>query len=150
MKNLGTLLRSLSEQLDLAVEQVYRDQGIPFKPRYFPIATALLEDGAMSIKRLAEKTGVSHSAVSQTVAAMKRDGWLASISGDDRREKLISLSALMQSELGQLERIWLAVAKAATSLDNDLDNSLFSSILKAGELLEDNSFYSRINKGLEK
>ena len=87
---LGTLLRALLDQLDPAVEQAYRDQ-LDYRPRYTPVLRTLMAQGPSRIKDLA-LAGLSHSALSQTVAAMVRDGWLHAANGEDGRERILQLS----------------------------------------------------------
>ena len=89
---LGTLLRALLDQLDPAVEQAYRDLQLDYRPRYTPVLRTLMAQGPCRIKDLASACGLSHSALSQTVAAMVRDGWLHASSGDDGRERILQLS----------------------------------------------------------
>ena len=47
-RTLGTLLRNLSETLDRAVEEAYRDAGLSYRPRYTPVFRALLSAGTFS------------------------------------------------------------------------------------------------------
>jgi len=82
---LGTLLRALLDQLDPAVEQAYQDLRLDYRPRYTPVLRTLMAQGPCRIKDLALACGLSHSALSQTVAAMVRDGWLHTANGDDGR-----------------------------------------------------------------
>lgn len=149
MQSLGTLLRNLIDRLDGAVEQLYLDKGLTFKPRYFPVAKTLINDGPMSIKALAAKTQVSHSAMSQTVAHMKRSGWLTTIAGEDKRERLVMLSDEAKSALPQLREIWRAVELAAGKLNDELPMPIEQTLSSAIDALEQEDFYQRINKELE-
>ena len=71
---LGTLLRHLIELLDSAVEQQYANSGLSYRPRYTPVMRALLDLGPASIRAIARHAGITHSAVSQTVAQMAKQG----------------------------------------------------------------------------
>jgi DNA-binding MarR family transcriptional regulator len=71
----GVLLRRLIEHLDGAVEQAYVDAGLDYRPRFTPILRALLNDGPASLRTLSARTGVTHSAVSQTVSQMAARDW---------------------------------------------------------------------------
>ncbi|MEM0910138.1 MAG: MarR family winged helix-turn-helix transcriptional regulator [Pseudomonadota bacterium] len=134
------------EKLDGSVERIYQDNGSQFKPRFFPVINALLKQGPMSIKSLSEQTQVSHSAVSQTVAAMKKIGYVTSEPGEDKRERQIVLTEKMRAELPKLQEIWQAVHTAAQKLDRETSASLHTTLSLSISALDDKSFYQRISE----
>lgn len=146
MQSLGTSLRIMIEKLDGSVERIYQDNGSQFKPRFFPVINALLKQGPMSIKSLSEQTQVSHSAVSQTVAAMKKIGYVTSEPGEDKRERQIVLTEKMRAELPKLQEIWQAVHTAAQKLDRETSASLHTTLSLSISALDDKSFYQRISE----
>jgi hypothetical protein len=72
--SLGTLLRHLVETLDGAVEEAYARAGLDYRPRYTPVVRTLVEPGPSSIRTIATRAGTTHSAASQTVSQMTRQG----------------------------------------------------------------------------
>lgn len=141
---LGTLLRALLDQLDPAVEQAYRDLQLDYRPRYTPVLRTLMAQGPSRIKDLALACGLSHSALSQTVAAMVRDGWLHAANGEDGRERILQLSPRAQRALPALQAQWQATARAARSLDADLGQSLEQVLREALAALEQRPFTQRL------
>ena len=65
---LGTQLRHLLELLDGDLERLYNEDIPGFRPRYAPVVRVLREREGRTIKEIASEAGISHSAVSQTVA----------------------------------------------------------------------------------
>ncbi|MBA0226012.1 MarR family transcriptional regulator [Stenotrophomonas maltophilia] len=141
---LGTLLRALLEQLDPAVEQAYRDLQLDYRPRYTPVLRTLMAQGPCRIKDLASACGLSHSALSQTVAAMVRDGWLHASSGDDGRERILQLSPRAQRAMPALQGQWQATAVAARSLDADVGQPLEQVLRDALAALAQRPFAQRL------
>ncbi|WP_368924728.1 MarR family winged helix-turn-helix transcriptional regulator [Brevundimonas vancanneytii] len=121
---LGAQLRRLLELLDGDVETAYRRAGLNFRPRYTPIFRALLREGALSIKDVANLACVTHSAASQTIAQMTREDLVQIEMGRDRRERLVGLTPRGLAMTPDLERCWAATARAAASLDEDLSFEL--------------------------
>jgi len=142
-RTLGTLLRNLSETLDRAVEAAYRDAGLSYRPRYTPVYRALLSEPA-SIRALSRETGVSHSAVSQTVAQMRRDGLVALRPGADARERIVELSPAALALRPRLERHWDVTEAATLSLERDTGAPISELIERALAALEDRSMGERI------
>lgn len=141
---LGTLLRRLIEHLDGAVEQVYVDAGLDYRPRFTPIVRALAADGPATLRGLSTRTGVTHSAVSQTVAQMVDRGLVSLQTGEDARERIAALTPAAQALLPRLQAFWSATERAARSLDDDLGQPLEPLLLQALAALERRPFAERI------
>ena len=97
-----------------------------------------------SFTRAAAKQGVSQSALSQTVSAMVRDGWLHAAVGEDSRERILQLSPRALQALPALQAQWQATARAARSLDADLGQSLEQVLRDALQALEQRPFAQRL------
>ena len=143
-RTLGTLLRHLVEHLDGAVESAYADAQLDYRPRYTPVLRALMAIGPAPIKDLAAQAGLTHSAVSQTVAQMTRVGLVEAQRGTDQRQQVISLTARAKAMIPELERIWRFVDAAAADLDAELTFPLSQLVEDAIFALERQSFSERI------
>ncbi|MEW1723718.1 MarR family transcriptional regulator [Streptomyces sp. NPDC093109] len=119
---LGTRLRLLLDRLEAGVAAVYTDLGMEgFRPRYTPVARTLAAAGGpRSIRELAAATGVTHSAASQTVAQMAKDGLVAVAPGRDARHRLVELTPKAEALLPALDAEWAATTAAATALEAEL------------------------------
>ncbi|WP_343518248.1 MarR family transcriptional regulator [Sphingomonas sp.] len=146
---LGTLLRHLIELLDGAVEQGYVDAGLAYRPRYTPIVRVLMRHGPSSIREIAQRAEITHSAASQTVAHMARNGLLDVAKGADARERLVALSPAGRAILPAVERRWQATEAAARDLEAELDAPLATIIRDAIRALDRKPFGERIRDNLE-
>lgn len=148
---LGTRLRFLFDQLDAGVAAVYTDLGLPgFRTRYNPLIRVLTQAGPQSIRDLAAAVGVTHSAVSQTVAHMAKDGLVALTPGRDARQRIVSLTPKAESLLPLLEAEWDATTAAAEEFDAELPFPLTLLIEAALEALERRPMHERIAARLQR
>lgn len=141
---LGTLLRHLLDQLDGGVQRAYDTLQLPFKPRFTPVVRALVALGPAPIASIAKHAGISHSAVSQTVAQMAPAGLVMVEPGDDGRERIVSLSREAERLLPALRTQWAATEAAARSIDADLPLPLVDLLLEVNASLAKRSFDERI------
>jgi len=141
---LGTLLRHLLELLDGAVERAYDELRLRYKPRFTPVVRALVSLGPAPLASIASHAGISHSAVSQTVAQMEPAGLVAVRLGVDARERIVSLTPDAERLLPALRAQWAATEAAARSLDADLSVPLSAVLEQAIRHLEKRSFDERM------
>lgn len=149
MEGLGTTLRKLLDALDSGVQTHYDALGLDFRPRFYPVARELQAGRALSIRALATATGVSHSAVSQTVSEMRSAGLVTSSPGQDGRERLIELTARGRDACARLQALWDAIAEAAAALDAELPTPLSGLLREAAARIEAEDFASRIARRLD-
>lgn len=89
----GSYMKRVSDLLITSTQQLYDKLDIDFKPVWFSILLALKQNGTMDIKSLAEKRGVSKSAISQIIKEMKKKGLLTiKTSKIDHRQKDVDLT----------------------------------------------------------
>ncbi len=143
---LGTLLRRLIEALDGAVEQSYVDAGLDYRPRYTPVVRALLDQGPMTIRALSRCTGVTHSAMGQTVNEMAAHGLASLTVGEDARERIVALTPYAENICPQLQRLWATTEAAARTLDDELGLSLPGVIEQTLKLLNETPFSDRLRR----
>lgn len=144
-RGLGTQLRHLIELLDGAVEQAYVDAGLDYRPRYTPVMRVLAEQESATIGTLAALGGLTQPAATQTVALMAKKGLLTiAASGEDGRQRMVSLSAEGKALLPRLQVCWQATKSAADSLDAELAFPLSTCLEQAIAVLERRSFGARI------
>lgn len=141
---LGTLLRHLIELLDRDVEAAYEAAGLTWRPRYTPVLRALMATGPASIRLLSREIGITHSAVSQTVSQMAKEGLVELRPGADARERIVALTGRTEAMLPALRRQWAATNAAADELDAELSASLSQVAAEAIEALTHRPFGERI------
>ena len=143
---LGTLLRHLIETLDGSVQAAYADLALNYRPRYTPVLRVLRELGSASIRTISQRAGITHSAVSQTVSQMSRDGLIEMQVGDDARERIVALSPAALAMLPTLETQWAITNAAAQTLDNELSMPLSQLLREAIDALERQPFKARMSQ----
>lgn len=144
---IGTRLRQVLDMLDEGIAATYADLGIAgFRPRYTPILVALHESGPLTIKHLALAVNVTHSAMSQTVGLLIRDGLVVGTVAADGRARSISLSEEGASIMPLLLTEWNATAHASRELDSELTQPLGETLDEVVNLLSQRSFAERLSE----
>jgi DNA-binding MarR family transcriptional regulator len=141
---LGTELRALFEQMDADVGTALADLGLDgYRPRFSPLVRALVE-GPASVRQLAVATGVTHSAASQTVAAMVRAGWARQRVGTDARQRIVELTDAARTALPAIRAEWEVTAAALAALDAELPYPLSTFVADLRTALDRTSFRQRM------
>jgi DNA-binding MarR family transcriptional regulator len=142
---LGTELRTLFERMDADVGSALAGLGLAgYRSRFSPVVRTLAESGPASVRQLAAATGVTHSAASQTVAAMVRAGWARQRVGADARERIVELTPQAHRALPAIRAEWEVTAAALAGLDAELPYSLSTFVTDLRAALERTSFRRRM------
>jgi DNA-binding MarR family transcriptional regulator len=146
----NALLRHLADLLDRAVEQSYVDAGLDYRLRYAPVVQALRELGPSSLRTISRHAGITHSAVSQTVAQMKKRGLIKLQASPDARERIVALTPKMEIMLRELRDSRGATDAATRSLNRQLSMPLSKLLREAIAALERLPFAERIAQARRK
>jgi DNA-binding MarR family transcriptional regulator len=142
---LGTLLRHVLDEMDDDIGTVLADLGTPgYRPRFSPVVRALVALGPVPIRDLARAIGVTHSAVSQTVAQMAERGFVELRSGEDARQRVVHLTNKARALLPNIEAEWAATASAAAEMDAELPFPLAELVPAIAAALDRRPFRQRI------
>ncbi|WP_307834457.1 helix-turn-helix domain-containing protein [Paractinoplanes lichenicola] len=138
-------LHALLAELDQDIAALYTEAGIEgMRTRFVGPLIALHRFGPMTIRQLAERRGVSHSAMSQTAAAMTKAGFTESAVGADARTRELGLSAPAREIMPFLVAEWRATEAAVRQLDAELPYSLTQVTADLRGLLETQPFAERL------
>ncbi|MEV0753432.1 MarR family transcriptional regulator [Streptosporangium sp. NPDC050280] len=111
--------------LDAQIETVYVERGIEgVRPRFAYPLIRLAHTGPLTIRELADSLGRSHSAMSQTITAMRREGLVDSELGTDARTRRITLTGRGRALIPFLEAEWRATEAAVAELDDEIPHAL--------------------------
>jgi DNA-binding MarR family transcriptional regulator len=142
---LGTLLRQVLDQMDGDIATVLADLGLPdYKPRFSVYLRAVATLGPVPIRDLARATGVTHSAASQTVAELSRQGLVDLRPGTDGRQRIVHLTDQARAILPTIEAEWDATASAADELDAELPFPLRQLVPAVAAALDRRPFRDRM------
>jgi len=135
--------------MDDQIALVYAQHGVEgVRPRFSKALIRLHRLGPMTIKALAGHLGVTHSAMSQTVTVMRRDGLLDSAPGEDARTRTVSLTEAGQALVPFLEAEWRATEAAWAELDAEVPYALGRVVDDLRQALTRRSFGARIKDHL--
>lgn len=138
---LTLLLRDLDDQ----IASLYTSAGIEgLKPRYSLPLVWLDQDGPLTIRVLAERCDVTHSAMSQTVSAMRDADLVRSASGPDARTRLVEVTDRGRSLVAYLVDEWNATEAAVRELEAELPYPLTRVVDDLHAALARRSFRDRI------
>ena len=142
-------VRELFASMDAGIADVYDRLGIRnVRPR-FSMALIFLDEGELTIRELAREVDVTHSAMSQTVSAMRAAGLVESVPGTDARSRVVKLTPVGR-ELGPLLRAeWAATESAVAELESEIPYPLTQVVVDIEAALARRSFADRIEAHLE-
>ncbi|MCM0622854.1 MarR family winged helix-turn-helix transcriptional regulator [Nocardioides bruguierae] len=132
-------------QADEAISEVYGRLGVAgLKPRY-SMTLMFLADGPMTIRQLSYDCGVTHSAMSQTIAAMRQAALVETVPlASDARARVVALTEAGAATVPLLRAEWAATEMSIERLEDELPFSLS----ELGDLLlvalERRSFADRV------
>ena len=102
-------LRRASRVLTQHYDTALRPLGL--RATQFTLLQALSLAGELSQKTLGEILAIDSTTLTRTLAIMGRRGWIASRSGDDRRERWLSLSVAGRAEFKRALPHWEKVQR---------------------------------------
>lgn len=143
-------LHRLLAHVESEIEQVYADHRIAgVRPRFAYPMIRLAHTGPLTIKELAASLERTHSAMSQTVAAMRRQGLVDTEPGDDARTRTVVLTAHGRALVPFLEAEWRATEAAIAELDDQLPHALSVAVAELEEALAARPMRDRILEHLD-
>jgi DNA-binding MarR family transcriptional regulator len=143
-------LWQLLRRLDDEIVQVYVEAGIPdFRSRYTLPLVRLSRLGPMSIKALAAECDVTHSAMSQTVAAMRRAGLVESVADPgDGRARVVELTRDAERIVALGEAEWAATEAVLEELEAETPYPMSRVVQDLEAALERRAFSERLRAHL--
>jgi DNA-binding MarR family transcriptional regulator len=138
-------LRLLQDAMDADIARIYADAQIGgLKPSFVMELLRLHARGPMTISELARSVQLTHSAVSQKVAAMRAAGWVRTTVGTDARSKQVALTAKARRVAGRLAAEWRATEAAIADIEAEIPYPLSRAVTDIELALQRKSFHGRI------
>jgi DNA-binding MarR family transcriptional regulator len=142
-------LRLLTSAMDRDIAALYDDAGVRgFRPRFSPALIQLARHGLMTIRALADAVDVTHSAMSQTVAAMRRAGLVSSAPTTDARTRAVRLTPKARQLVPFLEAEWRATERTVIELEEEIPYPLTQVVRDIEQALRRRSFRDRLKEHL--
>lgn len=121
-------------------------QGV--RPRFSMALIRLHHRGPLTITELAEQVRVTHSAMSQTVTTMRREGLVDTEVGRDARSRRVHLTDRGRRLVPFLEAEWRATENALAELETEVPYPLTQVVADMAAALQRRSFLERIQAHL--
>jgi len=142
-------LKDLLDVMDADIAQLYEQRGVHgVRPRFSMALIKLRHRGPLTIKELAALTGVTHSAMSQTVSALRAEELVTTEPGPDARTRRVALTAKGDGVVPFLEAEWRATEQAVAELESEGPYPLTAVVRDLNAALAIRSFHDRIAEHL--
>ncbi len=142
-------LRLLLSAMDDDIARLYEERGVAgVRPRFVMPLIRLGRRGPMTIRELADALAVTHSAMSQTVSALRREGLVRSVPGDDARTREVALTERARAVLPFLEAEWRATEQTIADLEAEIPYPLSQVVQDLEAALARRSFHDRVAQRL--
>ncbi|GAB3491265.1 MarR family winged helix-turn-helix transcriptional regulator [Flexivirga lutea] len=142
-------LFQLLHAMDQDIEAVYASRGRAVGSRSVGPLISLSRNGPMTVKELAIDREVSHSAMSQTVAGLTRDGYVRSDPGTDARTRVISLTPEGEELIPLLRAEWRSTEAVLRGLDDQSPHPIMQAVDALAAALADKPFRERLEESVE-
>lgn len=138
-------LRELLDATDADIGRLYAERGVTgVRPRFSMALIRLQHLGPMPIRDLAEQVAVTHSAMSQTVTAMRQEGLVDTAPGQDARTRTVVLTDKGRALVPFLEDEWRATERAWAELEAEVPYPLTRVVADLTAALGRRSFLERL------
>lgn len=110
----ATRFRRISEKLYVDGDQIYKDAGIHFRASWFSVFYILSQaDGPLTILQITDQIDFTHITVKNILRDLQAEGLInISPNPQDKRSKVVTLSAAGRKLLNQLQPLWIAFSGA--------------------------------------
>ncbi len=142
-------LHRLLADLDDHIAELYRRRGITeVRPRFVGPLILLARHGALTIREIAGLTGRTHSAASQTVAALRKVGLAESAPGKDARTRRVTLTDHGRQLVPLMEAEWHGTEEAVRQIEREIPYPLTRVVDDIRAVLARRGFTDRIEDQL--
>lgn len=140
---LSTRLQRLSDRIRKDGLEIYREMGISFEPKWFPVIYVLHKKNLLSVVEIANEIGYTHPSTITLLKELEKEKIIRSKKDKtDERKRLLQLSAKGQQLIEQMGPAWEIITTATADLINT-QNNLMQAILEVEEQLKMKSFLQR-------
>jgi DNA-binding MarR family transcriptional regulator len=145
---LGARMQKLSDTIRNDITRIYKEHGVDFESKWFPVIYILSIKKSLSVVELADELGYAHPSVITLVRELQNKRLLKSSSHkSDGRKRIITLTPKARAMVKKMKPLWKKIIKVNDRLTNN-KNSLLKAIEEVEVQLIKESFYDRLQKVL--
>ncbi|MFD2521730.1 GNAT family N-acetyltransferase [Emticicia soli] len=138
---LGSRLKRLSDRMMKSVSEIYRNSGLDFESKWFPLFYLLSKEGEKGIMEIAEILHISHPGVIQLAKEMEKAGWIVSEkSENDARKRNLKLTEKAWQSLPQLEEMWVSFRENNAKIIRSSKQNILLALEEIEQFLDNNDF----------
>jgi len=140
---IATRLQRLSDRLRKDGLLIYKDYGIDFEPKWFPVIYSLHVKPLLSVVELAHEIGYTHPSTISLLKELEEQNLIRSVKDTaDERRRLVQLTHKGSALIDRMKPVWEIMITSFTALV-ETKNNLMQAIIEAEEQLEKQSFLQR-------
>lgn len=140
---LSTRLMRLSEWTRRDVTKIYKEYGIAFESKWFPVLYILSRKGPLGVVELAHELGYSHPSVIALVKEMEKQKLIRSTASKaDGRKRMLELTPKALEWENKMQPLWERMRIVAAQIYNN-GSSLLRAIEDTEQAMNESSFYDR-------
>jgi len=140
---IATRLQRLSDQFRKDGTQIYKEQGIDFEPKWFPVIYTLHKKPGLSVVEVAAEIGYAHPSTIILLKELEKEKLILSKKDKhDERKRLLFLSEKGKQLVEKMQPTWKAMTAAIAEI-TDTQNNLMKAIEEVEARLRDKTFFSR-------
>ncbi len=148
---LGSRLKRLSDFLGQEVARIYKEQQIDFEPKWFTIASYLIESGPSSVNDIAAGTRFTHPAIVQFTNEMVKRGIAEAVKDKrDRRRTIVSLTSKGKKNMAALKPVFEDIGGAVKEIIEESGFDLLGALSSVEKTLNGRNLYSRVSGRVKK
>ncbi|HLZ86768.1 MAG TPA: MarR family winged helix-turn-helix transcriptional regulator [Puia sp.] len=143
---IATRLMRLSEQFRKDGHLVYKEYGIDFEPKWFPVIYALHHKTQLSVVGLAAEIGYTHPSTISLLKELEKQKLIRSQKDKtDERKRMIRLTEKGRDLVTQMEPVWRVFNTAISELI-DTPHNLLQAIIEVENNFKEKSLLQRARK----
>lgn len=140
---LSTRLQRLSEQLRKDGALLYKEYGIDFEPKWFPVIYTLYHKEVLSVVEIANEIGYTHPSTISLLKELEKQKLIKSKKDKiDERKRLLQLTPKGRELIEKMKPVW-AIMTTILSDIADNQNNLLQAINEAENKILHQSFLQR-------
>ena len=150
IKDLGSLglasrLKRLSDKIMQDGIRVYRESGVDFEPRWFPLYQYLDRFGPSPVMDIARGLGITHPAVNQVAGQMMQARLIAPYrDARDKRRRLLALTSEGRALKPVLTSLWSSISVAVNGVLDESQVAFLKDLDAIEAALDRQGLYARL------
>lgn len=140
---ISTRLQRISDRLRKDGLQIYKENGIDFEPKWFPVIYTLNEKPCLSVGEIASEIGYAHPSTISLLKELEKQKLIFSVKDkNDDRKRLIQLTPEAEELIKKMKPVWGIMVEAMTEL-TDTKNNIMHAIHEVEAAFKKKSFLER-------